>query len=301
MTAQVEYRDTSHDKSEYGRLYEELGRKYPETKYAHTERFVGSRYWTIMRELEQYSKESKRLIDLGCNDGVYSIPYALRGGESVGVDISESLVHKASQLAGSLKARCTFLQGEIDSPRLTKIVGTGFDVALFSEVLEHLQYPDQALRNVNSLLLPGSDLILSTPTPLFNGTRLSTRYVIDIFRGKKISENFELNTLILKRFDVSAFTYRHDGYYPIALKKYVESFGFMCLKSFTIDYLRAPEKSLENISSEDGANFLERERSMKEQAVSYLRQIGLALEIPLRIVPILNRFGSTNVVIFRKL
>jgi len=300
LTVQIESRNTINKKAEYAQLYEELGEKYPETEYAHNERFAGSRYWTVMRELQPYSRKSKRLVDLGCNDGVYSIPYSLQGGSSTGVDISVSLIRKASVRAKRVNSSCVFLAGEIDSPDLIRIIGDNFDVALFSEVLEHLQNPGQALQNIHSLLVQGGDLILTTPTPLFNGSKLSTKYVFDLLTRKRLTENFELDTTILRKFNVSSFIYRHDGYYPLALIEYVNRFGFRCMKNYTIDYLRAPEKSIESVSSDGEASFLSHDSSLKKRLIQNMRKLGLEIEIPIRNLPIINLLGSTNVAVFRK-
>ena len=278
MTVESESRNTIDEKTGYAQLYEELGEKYPETEYAHNERFPGSRYWTVMRELGPYSRKSKRLVDLGCNDGVYSIPYGLKGGTSAGIDISTSLIRKASGNAKRVNSRCRFLAGEIDSPDLIRIIGDDFDVALFSEVLEHLQNPDQALRNIHSLLVQGGDLILTTPTPLFNGLKLSSKYFFDLLSGKRLTENFELDTTILRKFNVSSFVYRHDGYYPLALTEYVKCFGFKRLKNYTIDYLRAPEKSIERVSSDGEAGFLSHDSSLKKRLIQNTRKLALRLK-----------------------
>jgi len=254
-----------------------------------------------MRELAPYYRGSKRLLDFGSNDGVYSIPYCIRGGSALGIDISETLVRKASQTARSLNLNCKFLREEIDSSFLCDSVSDRFDVALFSEVLEHLQKPDQAFRNIHSLLVSGGHMILTTPTPLFNDSNFSSKYVVNLISGSKLMEHHELDTSKLKKFNVSSFVYRHDGYYPRALSTYVEKFGFKCVRSYTIDYLRALEKSVQTISLEDQINFMSGSPSLKTLIVKTLRELGLEIEIPFRKLPILNLMGSTNVTSFKKL
>jgi len=300
LSLKSETRDAVENESAYIQLYEELGEKYPETQHAHSEKFPGSRYWTVMRELEPFYCRSKHLLDFGSNDGVYSIPYCVKGGSALGIDISESLVRKASLIARSLNLNCKFLRGEIDSSSLCDNVDDRFDTALFSEVLEHLQNPDQAIRNIHSLLVSGGHMLITTPTPLFNDSNFTTEYVFNLISGRKLMEHYELDTNKLKIFNVSSFVYRHDGYYPRALLTYVEKFGFKCVKSYTIDYLRAIEKSVETISLGDQTNFMSSPPSPKTRIVKTLRELGLEIEIPFRKLPILNLMGSTNVALFKK-
>jgi len=287
--------------AEYTQLYEELGEKYPETEHAHNEKFPGSRYWTVMKELHPYSSRSKRLIDIGCNDGVFTIPYCLRGGTALGIDISDSLIRKASGSARHFSNRCKFLRREVDSSHIDSEFKNSFDVALFSEVLEHLLNPDQALRNIQTMLVSGGDLILTTPTPLFDNPSLSFKYIYDLISGRRLVENHELDTDKLSKFQISSFAYRHDGYYPIALMKYVESFGFACKKYYTIDYLRTIEKSVLTDDLQRQLNFLSEQQTFRTRFLKKVRQFGLELEIPLRRFPIMNLFGSTNIAIFEKI
>ena len=144
-------------------------------------------------------------------------------------------------------------------------------------------------------------MILTTPTPLFNDSNFNTRYIFNLISGRKLMEHHKLDTCKLKKFNVSSFVYRHDGYYPIALSSYVEQFGFKCLKRYTIDYLRALEKSVETISIGDQTSFMSGPPSLKTRLVKTLRELGLEIEIPFRKLPILNLLGSTNVAIFKKL
>ena len=49
-----------------------------------------------------------------------------------------------------------------------------FDVVLMGDVLEHLVYPDEVLRSVRQLLLPGGVIIVSLPNVVFWSQRLKT-------------------------------------------------------------------------------------------------------------------------------
>src|SRR5438445_13678602 len=105
---QVNLKNGSKDCAVYEDVYEELGQKYPETLHVHKMKELGSRYWTVISELLPYAKRGLRLIDVGCNDGVYAIPYALAGGKALGIDVSQSLVDKARKTVHDLgiSAKC---------------------------------------------------------------------------------------------------------------------------------------------------------------------------------------------------
>src|SRR5438128_497994 len=109
-------RNVAQDPEAYEQFYEELGQKYPETVHVHRNRDPGTRYWTVLSELAPYAKRGARLIDIGCNDGVYTIPYVLSGGTALGIDISQSLVDRANRKAETLgiRSRCGFIRENIE-------------------------------------------------------------------------------------------------------------------------------------------------------------------------------------------
>ncbi len=134
MNEDAEPVNVMNDPVSYESFYDELGKEYPETETVHSIRGIGSRYWTILDELRPFAVSRKRLIDIGCNDGVYTIPYCQMGGEGLGVDISSSLVEKAMSKAESLGLSCSFVQAEIDSPSFPEKINQAFDIVLCSEV-----------------------------------------------------------------------------------------------------------------------------------------------------------------------
>ena len=86
-------RDAVSDTQSYVEFYNELGEKYPETKIVHSEKM---RYNVILHELKRFALKEKSLLDIGCNDGVYTIPYCKMGGggSAHGIDIYKSLILK---------------------------------------------------------------------------------------------------------------------------------------------------------------------------------------------------------------
>lgn len=274
-------RDALTDDRQYAEFYEELGQRYPETRLVHGERSLGSRYWATLRELEPFARKGIRMMDLGCNDGVYSLPYCQLGGEALGVDISPTLVRRAGLSAKRMGLPCAFVQADIQSRILPSIIGETFDLAICVEVLEHLLDPLQALRNMRELLNPGGHLLLTTPTPLSGKEglgSLSMGYAVEVLAAKKLVEHHVVDTEtfpMLHEFQVKPTLYRQDNFYPLSFKRLVEAVGFRCVKFGTVSFLSTAAR---RFAGREGLN--------------------LRLELLQRRVPLLNLFGQTNIGIF---
>jgi len=232
-------RDASKNPEAYEDFYEELGQKYPETSQVHNKKKIGTRYWTVISELIPFARRRLKLIDIGCNDGLYSIPYVLFGGTAVGIDISQSLVDKASKTAeaSGVSSSCKFIRASVGDKALRTMHS---DLILLSEVLEHLPDTSAALQNIRFMLDTGGNFLLTTPTPTFENVRqYSIPYVIDaVFRSDKLQEPHLVDTakVGLNEYKIAHTLYPHNSFYPRALQVYVESFGFHCLKLYTMDY-----------------------------------------------------------------
>lgn len=231
-------KDTTQDARHYGEFYEELGRKYPESALVHGYRGPNSRYWNVWRELRPLARRGAHLLDVGCSDGVYTVPFCAQGGTAVGIDISPTLVARARARAGALGARCRFLAADIEAPDVADTLGETFDVALLSEVLEHLRAPERALRNLHRLLRPDGVLLLTAPTPLADDlVPLGPAFVRHALRGPRLREEQLLETTadpVLREAGLDAYRWRHDGYYPRPLRDWVEAHGFRCERLYTI-------------------------------------------------------------------
>jgi len=270
--------DVMGEPSSYENFYEQLGERYPETELVHADRETGSRYHTVVEELRPFAVSGARLVDIGCNDGVYTITYCKMGGQATGIDISKSLVAKARTEADELGLPCKFISGDIEDPELLKMLHEPFEVALFSEVLEHVRDPARALTSIRSLLKKGGHLVLTTPTPLFNGVKSKWRYPLTVFGGRMLVEKNVVDTRnipVLMEHGIPESQYRHDGYYPLALKPYVEGFGFKFEKGYTMGY-----------------------EGKMTRAFFFMRLWGGDPELLIRKIPLLNLLGVTNITVF---
>jgi len=100
----------------------------------------------------------RRVVDIGCGNGALCRELASRGYEVVGCEPSADGVRFARSSASEL----VFHQiGVDDDP--SQVGNESFDVAIATEVIEHLVRPRNLLRFAKELLRPGGHLIISTP------------------------------------------------------------------------------------------------------------------------------------------
>ena len=224
-----------NDFEKYDKFYEILGKHYPETELVHADRSETSRYRAVLSFLKPYALKGKKLLDIGCNDGVYTIPYCELGGNAIGMDISESLIKKARKKAKNLDVQ--FLKNDIQQS--IELEKNSFDIILFSEVFEHLIDKDKAILNIIQALKSNGILILTTPTPVFE---IESKFNIKRIFNTIFTNKFEKKQILdtsnsrIAEYDLKGFSYIHNAYYPRGLKKYLESFNFKILKHYTIDF-----------------------------------------------------------------
>lgn len=112
------------------------------------------RYKTVSHLLRFFLNGSSCVLDLGCGIGEY-LKYATGENRTViGVDLDKSELR-------CRKFNFTPIQGDAENLSFNDAI---FDLILFSEVLEHLTYPEKALDEIRRILEPGGILIISTPS-----------------------------------------------------------------------------------------------------------------------------------------
>lgn len=115
----------------------------------------------------------KRLLDLGCGTGRWTIPLAKRSGcEAVGVDNSQAMLDKAR--AKDTEGRVTWVLGDVERLELAAFVcqdGTSppiasesFDCAFMSLMLHHLGDFPGAFQGVYRVLRPGGIFLIRQGT-----------------------------------------------------------------------------------------------------------------------------------------
>ena len=111
------------------------------------------RSW-VMQQLDARSYPYSNFLEVGIGCGIYTEWMAQRGYVT-GLDINEDFVVAASYLS-----KVTARVADITT---TKDYNDEFDIALCSEVIEHISDSQAALNNIFRALKPGGQLILTTP------------------------------------------------------------------------------------------------------------------------------------------
>ncbi len=118
-------------------------------------------YRIIFSVVNKYLKGKKKILDIGCGAGTISLYLANIGNEVLGIDISQNAINSCNESAKFLGFR------NINFERITfpdKVPSGQFDYIICSEVLEHLENDDLALKKIYALLKPEGVAVISTPS-----------------------------------------------------------------------------------------------------------------------------------------
>jgi glycosyltransferase involved in cell wall biosynthesis len=105
--------------------------------------------------LEMISRlPTSRILDLGCSGGLLAEKLRAGGHFVVGVDHTE--------LPGVRERTDAFFVADLNEG-VPQEVGAGYDVVIAGDVIEHLTFPSDALRQMVRTLRPGGQMLLSVP------------------------------------------------------------------------------------------------------------------------------------------
>jgi 2-polyprenyl-6-hydroxyphenyl methylase/3-demethylubiquinone-9 3-methyltransferase len=123
-----------------------------------------ARFESVLGAIDKWAS-GKRVLDVGCAQGNFSLALAEQGYSVVALDLRASFLRylRLKQERGEIRCVSASIEA-FPFPH------HGFDVVVLGEVIEHVAYPERLLRNLAELLSPGGILVLSTP----NGERFHT-------------------------------------------------------------------------------------------------------------------------------
>jgi len=124
--------------------------------------------WLWLRQRLPRTRESERLIDIGCGSGAFSIGAALRGYDVLGLSWDErnqQVARERALLCGAESATFDVLDVRRLGERLD--LRQMFDVAICCETIEHNLDDRQLMRNIAHCLRPGGRVLLTTPYLLY--------------------------------------------------------------------------------------------------------------------------------------
>jgi 2-polyprenyl-3-methyl-5-hydroxy-6-metoxy-1,4-benzoquinol methylase len=114
----------------------------------------------LQKDVDLKKGDGRRAMEIGCSIGGASFVLHDRGFEVVATDISKYAVGKAKKLAKKTGRKIDFAVVNIE--KKIDVVGK-FDLIICFEVLEHLEDPLKAIKNMKAKLKKGGVLICSTP------------------------------------------------------------------------------------------------------------------------------------------
>lgn len=177
------------------------------------------------RALEKYvdfnKGQGRRVLEIGCSiAGASNILYK-RGFEVHSADISKYAVSHAKRLAESLARKISFWAFDVQQ----KIPVPGkFDIIFSFEVIEHLEDPLQALKNMRSKLKEGGIVVCSTPNDhphLYNDpTHINVK---NDKQWMKVFKKAGFKKIFLYQVSFLPFFYRLSQRFHIIIKKPIYS------------------------------------------------------------------------------
>ena len=102
----------------------------------------------------------KKLLDIGCGVGKVAFLAAEKGFEVTGVEIEEKAAKLAEKNLKRYGSKTRIITGDILKIKLKE---NYFDAVVCSEVIEHVNNPQQIINRIFKLLKKGGLLVLTTP------------------------------------------------------------------------------------------------------------------------------------------
>jgi ubiquinone/menaquinone biosynthesis C-methylase UbiE len=112
----------------------------------------------IAQTLEQSILKGAQVLDIGCGNGIISRRLGEMGFNVLGVDVSEKAIATANSLNKSSNVRF-----EVKSAEQLVADGQKYEAIICSEVLEHLNQPDNLLKVLRKILAERGVLIVTVP------------------------------------------------------------------------------------------------------------------------------------------
>jgi SAM-dependent methyltransferase len=129
--------------------------------------------------------ESRRILDVGAGDGLFSGLFARLGHHAVALDPEKEAVALCTEVAAreGLGTRMRAIAGSADA---VPAPDASFDAVLLLDVIEHLRNPVRALREIHRVLAPGGALLVATPAWRF-GAQNDPVYHLDEYREDELA------------------------------------------------------------------------------------------------------------------
>jgi 2-polyprenyl-3-methyl-5-hydroxy-6-metoxy-1,4-benzoquinol methylase len=116
----------------------------------------------IVKKNRSMNARSKiKVLDAGCGNGSLSFRLAKEGMNITGIDITKDNIDFSNNVKNKLKIdNINFKKMSITNIKLPK---NSFDIIISSEVLEHIEDDNKAVKELNKVLKKGGECIISVP------------------------------------------------------------------------------------------------------------------------------------------
>ena len=118
--------------------------------------------------------KGKRILDIGCGDGIFDLEMARKKAFVEALDMSNSALGRAQWRTRqmSLWKNINYIRG--DATRLPYNNAT-FDIVLSNCVLEHIPGDTEVLQEISRVLKPGGKMVITVPREFANWDRIPCR------------------------------------------------------------------------------------------------------------------------------
>ncbi len=118
-----------------------------------------SRHYYTFLSREVLKERPKRLLDFGCGDGSFLATLTDKVNERYGIDIDDRVIAQAQNRFPDINFRVLKSEKENRIPFKDNF----FDVVTLHHVLEHVNFENQVIKEINRVLKPGGLFLLASP------------------------------------------------------------------------------------------------------------------------------------------